>query len=132
MSAYMVEDNTINNIVSYLDKGQGMDLTRVDLDIFLNSDEAKQAFGQSLFDMNCEAVDSRYGEGESESFRDMTYRFTRTLPQIAQAYQSTRCLIYQCSEGDVPESSLFKQLTEISNVIAHKLARSHVDKLDWK
>ena len=74
----------------------------------------------AMFDLNCEAVDQRYGPGQAEKFRPLDYKF-QYLPHANnfQALKSLRCWLYQCSEGNVPETELYKAFDEISAAICY-------------
>lgn len=112
MSAYVVENATINRVVSFLAIDREGDYLRRTIlretGCDLSTREGKDALGKAMFALNCNAVDQRYGEGESKSFRDdMTYTFALDIAiNRLQAYKSLNCWLYQCAEGDVPGSSL--------------------------
>jgi hypothetical protein len=54
-------------------------------------------------------VDARYGDGEARKFRQLDYRYreTESVP-LVQVLKSLQCWLYQCSEGNVPETELYK------------------------
>lgn len=125
MSAFIVEPLTINETISYLNvhadhfrhvfRDSGYDLSQYDDLVRLAGD---------LHDLNCAAVQCRYGQpmpSRDDQGRSL-HRFTITAPPTAvQAYKSTYCLRYQCAEGDVKERPLFKLLTELHHAMAHRL-----------
>ena len=97
MSAYVVEEETMNRILSgipkqhlsVLDSIPGRTLTEK---------------GRYLFRMNVDAVCQRYNDSPSEYAYTAAYEFTRqTGVKLAQWVKSLSCLMYQCAEGDVPE-----------------------------
>ena len=45
---------------------------------------------------------------------------------LLQAYAHTRCLIYQCSEYDIPSRPLFEWLVDLRDSIAHYLIRTQI------
>src|SRR5918999_5500543 len=108
MSAYIVADKTINNIVNWLRRD-------VDLDRFshipqkltkLGFDTGKSGWaerlGYAMFQLNINAVDALYGNGEAEKFRKLDYRYQVTVPvPLVQVLKSLQCWLYQCNEGDV-------------------------------
>ncbi len=113
MSAYIVQDKTINRVVSFLamDRSSGGEYLRRIIQEETGCDlltrEGKEALGQAMFDLNCNAVEQRYGKGEAKEFRDLDYTFSLDISANRfQAYKSLKCWRYQCSEGDVPEGSL--------------------------
>jgi hypothetical protein len=113
MSAFLVEDKTINYIVNWLRsekfllseipyklKGLGFDTTKV---------EWEEKLGMAMFQLNISGVEARYGKGEAVTFRRMDYHFRQTLPvSLAQVLKSLQCWLYQCCEGRVPETKLYK------------------------
>jgi hypothetical protein len=111
MSAYIVSDDTINTVVIGISEhlNNMSELYRRRNYPLLSQD--RETLGQALFALNVEAVNQRYGEGAAEEFRPLDYRF-RPHPwsRPIVLYKCLRCLMYQCSEGNVPESPLFKEL----------------------
>jgi hypothetical protein len=62
-----------------------------------------------MFQLNIKAVDARYGKGEAAKFRKLNYRYQVTEPvPLVQVVKSLRCWLYQCCEGDVPETELYQ------------------------
>jgi hypothetical protein len=61
-----------------------------------------------MFQLNIKAVDARYGNGEAEKFRKLNYRYQIIMPvPLMQVLKSLQCWLYQCCEGDVPETELY-------------------------
>jgi hypothetical protein len=120
MSAFIVEDETINTIVNFLFLKQiGGDVywskyVLNDAGIKLDTQAARKAFALSLFDLNVQAVGERYDEIEEYVF---SYRQTLSC-NPTQAYKSLKCWLYQCTEGTVIESKLYKLMDEMSKEIA--------------
>ena len=112
MSAFIVADKTINNVVNWLqreidhlslipDKLQklGVDTTE---------DGWAERLGYAMFQLNINAVDARYGNGEAKKFRKLDYRYQVTIPvPLVQVLKSLQCWLYQCNEGDVPTTALY-------------------------
>jgi len=63
--------------------------------------------GRRLFEMNREAVRQRYGDADDVPV--FTFDPHRR-PTTAQMKGSVQCLGYQCSEGNVPATDVFKAL----------------------
>ena len=115
MSAFIVDNKTINNIVTWLDSAleetygtiiirqklleQGFDASESDW---------TERLGQAMFQLNVIAVDARYGSGEAKRFRPLAYRYklTHSVP-LVQVLKSLQCWLYQCNEGDVPQTALY-------------------------
>jgi hypothetical protein len=121
MSAYIVDDETINKIVSYiLAKALGPDssiqweatkLFKMGYD--LTSSSSCYELAHKMFDMNVAAVNERYGKGEAEKFRplDFQYRFVpATQIEVIKALKAWK---YQCTEGRVPELALYTAMVEV-------------------
>jgi hypothetical protein len=112
MSAFMVADKTINYIVNWLRR----EIERLPI----ISQKLKEAgfdtsvpgwaekLGQAMFQLNTEAVNARYGNGQAEKFRKLDYRFEHTeAVSLMQVLKSLQCWVYQCNEGDVPTTELY-------------------------
>jgi hypothetical protein len=113
MSAFMVEDRTINYIVNWLRRQRDElhiipdKLQKLGIDTGIPG--WAEILGHEMFQLNIKAVDARYGEGEAVRFRKLDYRFehTEAVP-LEQVLKSLRCWLYQCSEGDIPQTELYK------------------------
>src|SRR3990167_4332703 len=101
MSSFMVNEKTINKILSYLEydtsisssyrkqilKAVGFDLT--------GENEEYNKLGCALIKLNKEAFNNRYKK--KEEVKDV-YIYVHTSTTIIQALKSLQCLLYQCSE----------------------------------
>lgn len=127
MSAFVVEDKVINGFIAYISTARGEEYTRQTILAETGADlatfEGKQKLGQAMFALNCNAVEQRYGTGEAKEFRELNYSWKETIPPaLIQAYKSLRCWLYQCCEGDVPETSLlYSTMERISADMAHTI-----------
>jgi len=124
MSAYIVEDKTINRFLSYLSQDSEADWTRRRIQELtaINPRIDPGLLGARCFYLNCLSVDARYGEGQAKEFRTLDYHFQFELATKMQALKSLWCWLCQCGEGDVPASPLFQILDDY----AHRLAYSVV------
>jgi hypothetical protein len=116
MSAFLVEEKTLNRIISYLDD----ELRRSDwlrskftTDLGVNcARDWKTALGQKMWDLNQLSLSYRYGDAKQE----LLYQFSPVSCTEIQAYKSLRCWLYQCCEGDIPkESKLFRFFDSVIN-----------------
>src|SRR3990167_7877135 len=101
MSAFVVGKETIDKAV-FLLKGD-------------KPCEWGDLYGQQLWQMNCDAVNQRYSghvPQEPAYYRYLPKQFSRVV-----ALKGLQCLIYQCSEGDVPKRALYKELVDTQNKI---------------
>jgi len=120
MSAYVVEHKTINKVITFLDNDQNMrSYLHHQLKIDLDSHEKALDFGRKLLALNIQAVNERY-DG-SQSVIPNGYEFHYELTDQIGAYKALQCLIYQCSEGDVPKTNLYKMLEDISHYMANSI-----------
>lgn len=105
MSAFVVNKATMDRVVSDWCSDQYHPGSRFD---------AKQLddVGRKLFRLNCAAVNARYRDEPGMDPLCRTYKFSRyDCPWTAmQRLKAMKCLLYQCSEGKVPETPLYKEL----------------------
>jgi hypothetical protein len=123
MSAYVVEDKTINTIAAWLRANKTTtqywehrpELRPIWLATHSEDDLAE--LGTELHELNVRAVNQRYDEDNHE-----TYSYKREIPTSdMHALKSMDCLIYQMSEGDVPETPLYLALFAASRELAHSI-----------
>ena len=147
MSSFVVKPETINGVITFLDDiTSGGDITNMPYreilaeyhitaskESSLGEEEANlQKFADALWDLNIEAVHQRYPDDTVDkmpgTYTDKTstklvhhapYRYTPT--SVVQAYKSLRCLLYQCSEGDVPNHPIFKLLEKTGDIMARQI-----------
>ncbi len=111
MSAYIVEKKTIDRIVTYI--AQHVNTGALDA-YYPTLAVEPDKLGQRLWKMNTDAVDQRY----SESNPVRLYKHDWVPGHKMQVFKSLRCFLYQCSEGDVPETDLFKDTESLMHTIA--------------
>ena len=68
--------------------------------------------------MNVEAVNQRYNENDTFEELFSNYKYSLMPCNSFDAYKSAQCLRYQCSEGNVPDWPLYKELEYIMFYIA--------------
>jgi hypothetical protein len=146
MSAFVCNDQTINRIVaglhacSYAEYGSPLPQLSQELrEVF----DMPAEFGRTLYAMNVNAVEQRYPDcvgnpdelpGQIKNGKHMpyTYKEVRT-PSPTQLYKSLQCFLYQCTEGDVDELPLYRQLRKFSDDLAHHMVShtSEYEQADW-
>ena len=119
MSAYVVNRETIDRIVAQLDWDQR--LIGASADNLLTGEPSE--IGQRLWAMNVDAVNQRYNEQGAVP----KYKYTQGPVSAMQACVSMRCLLYQCTEGNVPSTPLYQALTQRAGDLAFDLLRTHPD-----
>ena len=116
MSAYIVADKTINNIVNQLDRALAEAYGTISIRqklLALGFDTSKagwaERLGYAMFQLNVIAVETRYGNGATKKFRPLDYRYkvTHTVP-LVQVLKSLQCWLYQCNGDDVPQTALYE------------------------
>ncbi len=119
MSSFMVDSRTVDRVLSFLYWKKRDDPWCTELlrraGHGLESTKDLNGLGMAMLRLNREAVNQRYGEDEKVKGR---YRFSDTLIEQFQALKSLNCLLYQCSEGTVPDNPLFKALSSIADRMA--------------
>lgn len=108
MSAFIVEDRVINNVLSGVSRLEYYKLKK-----------SLKALGQSFLDLNYESVNYRYS---SNAF-PRSFKHETILPcSWAQALKSLRCLIYQsCEIPYCKEHPVFKDMLEIESYFVDKI-----------
>lgn len=131
MSSYIVNDLTINRIITYLYDNCLLEnnlklrskLERLGILAF-DEETSKQKAGYKLLELNHEAVRQRYDGKLSEEENDLVknYRYVSAPCNLYQAYKHLCCLTYQMSEGNVPKTKLYKALEELETIIGLAIA----------
>jgi hypothetical protein len=138
MSAYIVEDKTINRIVNRLvyeirnfSFSQDLDenLSKLGYDPVNNSFPEKLA--QDMYALNVSAVNQRYKKTEPVP----NFKYFKGAPaSLVQTLKSLNCWVYQCTEGYVPQSGLYKFFTEVfQNYLLKKIVYEmpEYDSAEW-
>ncbi len=133
MSAFIVEDKTINRIVSWLNivgmAGGCNDnywciQPLLNLGYKLDTELGCKRLAEEIFTLNCDSIEQRYGEGQAEEFRplDFQYQFVSSGVSRYQVLKSLRCLLYQCCEGNIPsQNSLYNALDRLSLELSYQI-----------
>lgn len=121
MSAFIVEDKTINRVIGWLAHPRIRHEHPYLLEDVLEAAEIEkdaadwpERLGLSMMQMNCDAVDARYDEHNLVAYQ---YRQEWATTDV-QALKSLGCWLYQCSEGEVPERPLYRAFRELEGRIA--------------
>lgn len=140
MSAFVVSNDTINRILYALQlrevqrslrwrgvsvwpsytTGEGSDEVLHAADQEYPESGSIVTLGRSMLALNVEAVNARYGErGVKITPPHNGYMYRDSPCSLVEGYKALQCWLYQCSEGNVPETPLFKLMDSVSNDIAH-------------
>lgn len=130
MSAYVVEDATINRIVTFVALNRDSDrcrrIIKENTGCDLVDPKAQRDLAHEMFKLNCNAVEQRYGEGQAKEFRDLNFEYRHEIHcDRIGVYASLKCWLYQCTEGDVPDTSLlYSTMQRIKSEIADDIVSS--------
>jgi len=138
MSAFVVEDKTINRAVSFLATDRDGDWLRRfiqdNLGIDLTTGIGRETLGKLMFSLNCDAVNQRYGDNQAEEFRSLDYAFRlECVVNRIQAFKSLQCWHYQCSEGDIDQNNLYQIMERVQGHMAEMIVTRlpAYDSLAW-
>lgn len=156
MSAYMVENENLCKIAGYItafldgmehygncEGAMGFWFSKAFVQTFREIPGAYDfKFGcynakpihRALYDMNRNALLARYGEC-SDGYEKFDGKTVETREETRDEWQCRlfmviRNYLYQCSEGKVPETKLFKAVNELLDDLAVKIA-DETAKRDW-
>ena len=121
MSAFVVDTTCMDRVV------RGFDLLSGRPD--LRSDLFRTHTGRELFNLNIEAVRQRYGSADDmleDGWQVDNYQYSEPppvpdCPPEVDSLKAMHCLIYQCSEGNVPEQPLYRTLVETSQMLEQRV-----------
>jgi len=130
MSAFIVEDKSINRIVAFLADChcRGKVWLYLPLErIGFNLSEPLQVkrLAEEMATLNCMSVEGRYGEGQADKMGGcQAFVHTRTSPLESNKWQvlkSLACFLYQSCEGDCEENALYQALEAIRGKLSYHL-----------
>jgi hypothetical protein len=131
MSAFVIDEGTMNRVVRAIcHKNRYGQVIRKFMGIDTSERDAPTRIGRLLFTLNIEAVMQRYPDCEEKPGKlpgsydapvlPQTYRAKiNPMGTLVDGYKAVRCLIYQCSEGDVDQSECYRALDAAAGEIAH-------------
>jgi hypothetical protein len=114
MSAYIVKAETINKIVSYLyAKAAGGATSIVSLGLVRMGYDLSdllyiERLADAMFNLNVEAIRTRYGD--VETFHSTVFKYLFIPAAQIEIIKALECWMYQCTEGDIPGSELYKAM----------------------
>lgn len=131
MSCFIVSDKSINAIVNALELNP---LFRWNRDKIIHAaglapccvdEKTFQLLAEKLLQMNYEAFDARYNDKTKDGEISIERNYSVDGSNV-YLYKTLQSYLYQCSEGDVNKSELFKALTEFMAFVASEV----IGKLD--
>jgi hypothetical protein len=138
MSAFMVNANVMAKVVTAillnLDTFDGESTCRAAL-LAAPADAQKEAgtkIGKKLFLLNRRALRARYGCGEHLSLPEFVFAKWADATPVEQ-FKAMCCLLYQCSEGKIPDSRLYDELNRTAGELAQRIVQDlpEYDKASW-
>ena len=139
MSSFIVDDKTINSIVTDLYRRQNQAYpynTRGKLEAVHPEFSRPHYLGEEMYRLNLAAVEDRYGEyaaGTMGAFSGSDYTYRPIDASPVQVLKNLQCWRYQCSEGDCTETPLYKILDEYAGDLAQDIVRKlpEYDTANW-
>lgn len=137
MSAYMVDDITIDRILSGIPQYAPPLADTLGL-----CPETADAVGCALLLMNRSSVEQHDAADDTEAAsaarkrntaQAVNYRYTcRIGVSLEQWVKSLRCYLYQCGEGDVPTTMPYQQLEAAAQAYEHVLDTETYEEAEWR
>ena len=135
MSSYMVRNDTINHIVSYVlckNHSYTPECIRELKDKYTifnelgTSTESETNLMKDLVKLNKAGVFARYGNKKDVMFEGTDdYKFKSIeLESREQTLKSIHCFLYQCNEGNVPKKKLYKQIEDVAQYLSADIIES--------
>lgn len=142
MSAFMISDDSLSRLAQFFadlryENESPLMYLRCPFGFMPSMpEETAQAMtldlAERMWEMNAHALNARYGD-DSEMCPDGPFEWVAQRVEPCRPWQvlkSLDCLMYQCSEGNVPETSdLFKKLDKFRASLSRILA-SHTAEYD--
>jgi hypothetical protein len=138
MSAFMVNANVMAKVVTAillnLDTFDGESTHRTAL-LAAPTHAQKEAgakIGRKLFLMNRRALHGRYGCSDNNRLPQFVFEKWAAATPVEQ-FKAIHCLLYQCSEGNVPNSPLYGELNCVAGELAQRIVQDlpEYDKASW-
>jgi GH43 family beta-xylosidase len=119
MSSFIVSQECMNRIINGLYWTHDFKDINIAWYMQYNLENSKdfELFGNRLFRLNANAVSQCYGS----TVRAPKYKWTDDTISIFQFLKSVQCLIYQCAEGDVIDTSLYRDLVLLEKKLMHHI-----------
>ena len=139
MSAFMVNTNVMAKVVTAILQNTNRFSTiqtfrgrLVDNPLTDAQKVAGTQIGRKLFLMNRKALRVRYGSGEHLRFPEFVFEKWAGATPVEQ-FAAMRCLLYQCCEGRVPDSTLYDELNHAAGELAQRIVQDlpEYEKAPW-
>lgn len=125
MSAFLVSHATVDAILTMLQVRDGETLADLFRPFTAPADprDALDSLGRQLLEMNVSALEACYPRHDHSEERSEAagYTFSARPSSPGYALRQLDCLMYQCSEGDVPGRPLFEALEKMRRLLADRV-----------
>ena len=137
MSSYVLSPYQINLIVGAITSSPSPIDGKPYVPYFLKILGSPDYIGKLLYNMNMDAVAYRYPDldyddlpGEFIVREDYRYEpsvfVTWSLRAWLRIYEVLKLYLYQCNEGHIPETALYKAVEKFYNNLAHYLINNYI------
>jgi sulfur relay (sulfurtransferase) DsrF/TusC family protein len=136
MSSFLIEDSSINKIVTFLIKCSYSneiyygEINKIlvkygfNLNYIENKNLEAEKLARYMKSLNLSAINYRYNEEN----KDYNIKFEEIDEKnLFQILKSLECFLYQCSEGEIPQENLFKMLEQITYILKDLIINSLKD-----
>ncbi len=135
MSAFLVDQKTINQILTYLVKTPEDSPLRIPLlkiGYNLNDAFCVQRLGEAMVELNIFSLQERYPHDWIDMIYDDAFLLEfEPCQNKAQPLKSLHCFTYQACEGRAEDDELFKALYEIEDMMPDFRRTQEYDDADW-
>jgi hypothetical protein len=129
MSAWMFNHEGMNRVVdaiAWAHETKGFE------PIDLSKYPTRTMLGARLFELNSKALYARYGNDPDYCDPPPGYTYAPSNADTVQLCKTMHCFLYQCSEGDVPETELFKALIQIMELLDKEIGHDDDRSPQWR
>ena len=131
MSAFFVSQECMQRVVAGVDHVSDKWFGDYQIQGFgvVNGSASLSKLGTALYEMNDEALSVRY---DAEPINE-AFEYQQMNVSLCSSLKAIECLSYQCSEGKVPETDLFRGLDKLRGDLASMIVNElpEYKKADW-
>ncbi len=120
MSAFVVSNRTVNQVVTHLENNRDSSWVQDQLEK-AGLPTGGEELGAAMMALNVDAVNQRYTDSDTLPGSTRDYEHRHEPVNRHQALMSLHCWNYQCSEGDVPQHPLYKIMDDYANSLAYAI-----------
>jgi hypothetical protein len=135
MSAFIVSETCMNRVVTAaLFHSNSPSFCGIPIPEYPEPDcKEGSTIGKVLYALNRAAVRSRYPDKREFATVPKRYRYGRADDPKAALLKAIHCLIYQCSEGNVPKRDEYRELAWLASNLAESIVRDMPEyrSADW-